>query len=190
MTFKLPETEAHNWGWLVDSTVAPTTWFRHCCSVPKSCLTLCCPMDCSMLGFHGLHYLLELAQINVHELVLPSKHLILCCCFCSQSFPHQVLFQWVGSLHQVAKVWKLQHQSFQLEGDFWCWSCSAFFMVQLSHSYMATGKTIALTIWSFSFSISPSNEYSRLISFRIDWFDFHTVQGTLKSLLQHHNSKA
>ena len=44
--------------------------------------------------------------------------------------------------------------------------------------------------WSFSFSISPSNEYSGLISFRIDWLDFLAVQGTLKSLLQHHSSKA
>ena len=44
--------------------------------------------------------------------------------------------------------------------------------------------------WSFSFSISPSNEYSGLISFRIDWLDLLTVQGTLKSLLQHHGSKA
>ena len=44
--------------------------------------------------------------------------------------------------------------------------------------------------WSFSFSISPSNEYSGLISFRIDWFDLLAVQGTLKSLLQQHSSKA
>ena len=44
--------------------------------------------------------------------------------------------------------------------------------------------------WRFSFSISPSNEYSGLISFRIDWFDLFAVQGTLKSLLQHHSSKA
>ena len=44
--------------------------------------------------------------------------------------------------------------------------------------------------WSFSFSISPSNEYSGLISFRMDWLDLHEVQGTLKSLLQHHSSKA
>ena len=44
--------------------------------------------------------------------------------------------------------------------------------------------------WSFSFSISPSNEYSGLISFRIDWVDHPAVQGTLKSLLQHHSSKA
>ena len=44
--------------------------------------------------------------------------------------------------------------------------------------------------WSFSFSISPSNEYSGLISFRMDWFDLLAVQGTLKSLFQHHSSKA
>ena len=44
--------------------------------------------------------------------------------------------------------------------------------------------------WSFSFSISPSNEYSGLISFRMDWLDLPVVQGTLKSLLQHHSSKA
>ena len=44
--------------------------------------------------------------------------------------------------------------------------------------------------WSFSFSITPSNEYSGLISFRMDWLDLLAVQGTLKSLLQHHSSKA
>ena len=56
-------------------------------------------------------------------------------------------------------------------------------------------KELALCIrwpkyWSFSFSISPSSEYSGLISFRIDWFDLLAVQGTLKSLLQPHSSKA
>ena len=61
---------------------------------------------------------------------------------------HQGLFQWVTSLHQVAKY------------------------------------------WSFIFNISPSDEYSGLISFRIDWLDLLAVQGTLKSLLQHHSSKA
>ena len=44
--------------------------------------------------------------------------------------------------------------------------------------------------WGFSFSISPSNEYSGLISFRIDWFDLFAIKGTLKSLLQHHSSQA
>ena len=44
--------------------------------------------------------------------------------------------------------------------------------------------------WSFSFSINPFNEYSRLISFRIDWFHFFAVQGILRSFLQHHSSKS
>ena len=44
--------------------------------------------------------------------------------------------------------------------------------------------------WNFSFNIRPSNEYSGLISFRMDWLDLFAVQGTLKSLLQHHSSKA
>ena len=47
-----------------------------------------------------------------------------------------------------------------------------------------------LKYWSFSFSISPSNEYSGLVSFRMDWFDFLAVQGTLKSFLQYHSSKS
>ena len=47
-----------------------------------------------------------------------------------------------------------------------------------------------LNYWSFSFNIGPSNEYSGLISFRMDWLDLLAVQGTLKSLLQHHSSKA
>ena len=46
------------------------------------------------------------------------------------------------------------------------------------------------TYWSFSFSISPSNEYSGLISFRMEWLDLHAVQETLKSLFQHHSSTA
>ena len=49
---------------------------------------------------------------------------------------------------------------------------------------------LLIKYWSFSLSISPSNEYSELISFRIDWFDLLAVQGTLKSLLQYHISKA
>ena len=62
-------------------------------------------------------------------------------------------------------------------------------------SIMAFSNESALHIrwtryWSFSFNISPSNEYSGLISFRIDWFDFLAVQGTLKGLLQQHDLKA
>ena len=92
-----------------------------CCSVAKSCLTLCDPMDCSTPGFPVLHHLLEFAQTHVHgvgDAIQPSHPLS------SPSSPafslsqYQVLFQWVCSSHQVPKYW--------------------------------------------SFSISPSNEYSRL----------------------------
>ena len=56
---------------------------------------------------------------------------------------------------------------------------------QMSQFFTSGGQVL-----SFSFSISPSNEYSGLISFRMDWLDLLAVQGTLKSLLQHHSSKA
>ena len=87
-------------------------------SVAQSCPTLCDPMDCSRPGFPVHHQLLELAQTHVHwvgDAIQPSHPL-------SSPFPpafnlsqHQGLFQWVSSLHQVAKVLELQlqHQSFQ-----------------------------------------------------------------------------
>ena len=119
----------------------------------QSCWTLCDPMDCSMPGLPVHHQLPELVwevhQTQVHQVsdaIQPSHPLE------SPSPPafnlsqQQGLFQWVSSLHQVAKYW--------------------------------------------SFSIGPSNEYSGLISFRMDWFDLVVVQGTLKSLLQHHSLKA
>ena len=56
----------------------------------------------------------------------------------------------------------------------------------MSQLFASSGQSIGV----FSFSISPSNEYSGLISFRMDWLDLLAVQGTLKSLLQHHSSKA
>ena len=88
------------------------------CSVTKSHLTLCNPMDCSTLGSSVLHHIPEFAQTQVHwvgDAIQPSRPLS------SPSPPafnlsqHQSLFQKVGSLHQVAKVLKLQlqHQSFQ-----------------------------------------------------------------------------
>ena len=70
-----------------------------------------------------------------------------------------------------------------------------FFLPSIFPSIRVFSSESALPIrwfkyWSFSFSISPSNDYSGLISFRIDWFDLLEVQRTLKSLLQHHNFKA
>ena len=84
----------------------------------------------------------------------------------------------------------------------WCHPTISFSVVPFSscfQSFPASGGKFSnesvLCIrwpkyWSFRFSISPSNEYSVLISFRMDWFDLLAVQGTLKSLLQHHSLKA
>ena len=150
--------------------------------VAQSCPTLCNPMNCSTPGFPVHHQLLELTQTHVYQVgdtIQPSHPL-------SSPFPpafnlsqHQGLFQWVSSLHQVAKVleFQLQHQSFQwiFRTDFFRidWLdiivvqgtlksllqqynskasillSSVFFGVQLSHPYMTTGKTIALTRRTF-----------------------------------------
>ena len=74
--------------------------------------------------------------------------------------------------------------------------CRLFLLLpSISLSIRVFSNELALHIrwpknWSFSFRISPSNKYLGLISFRIDWFDLLSVQGSLKSLLQHHNLKA
>ena len=91
----------------------------------------------------------SLPKLSSIELVMPSNHLILCCCLLPPSiFPSIRVFPKESVL---------------------CTRC--------------------LKYWSFSFSISPSNEYSGLVSFRINWFDLLALQGSLKSLLQHHSSK-
>ena len=73
--------------------------------------------------------------------------------------------------------------------------CPLLLLPPIPHSIKVFSNESVLHIrwpkyWSFNFSISPSNGYSGLISFRMDWFDLLAVQGTLKSLLQHHSSKA
>ena len=121
-----------------------------CCSVTKSCMILCDPMNCRLPGSPVLYYLLAFAQIHVHWgddafcLSLFSAYPFF---FCLQSFPESV---------------------FSNESVLWIrWP----------------------KYWNFSFNTSPSNEYSGLISFRMDWLDLLAVQGTLKSFLQHHSSK-
>ena len=73
--------------------------------------------------------------------------------------------------------------------------CSLLLLLSIFRSIRVFSNESSLCIkwprhWSFSFNITPSNEYSGLISFRMDWLDLLEVQGTLKSLLQHHSSKA
>ena len=120
----------------------------YCCSVTKSCPTVCDPMDYSMPGFPIFRSLLKLMSI---ESVMPSNQLVLCrpLLLLPSTFPSIRAF---SSKSAVCIRWT--------------------------------------KYWSFSFSISPSNKYSGLISFRTDWVHLLTVQGTFKSLLQHHSSKA
>ena len=73
--------------------------------------------------------------------------------------------------------------------------CPLLLLLSITPSIRISSSELALRIrwpksWSSSFSISPSNKYSGLISFRVDWFDLFAAQGTLKSLLQHHNLNA
>ena len=124
--------------------------FFCCCSVTKSCPTLCEPMDCSIPGFPVLHYLLEFAQIHIHWSMILFNHLI-------SDFP-----------------FSSSPQSFPTPGSFLMQSALCIRWPKY---------------WSFSFSISPSNEHSGLISCMIDWLDLFAVQGTLESLLQHHSLK-
>ena len=119
-------------------------------SVTQSCPTLCDHINRSR-GLPVHHQLLEITQIHVHRVgdaIQPSHPLSSPSSPAPNPSQHQGLFQWINSLHEVAKV---------LE---------------------------------FSFSISPSNEHPGLICFRMDRLDLLAVQGTLKSLLQHHSSKA
>ena len=176
-----------------------------CCSVAQSCPTLCNPMGCSMPGFSLLHCLPEFAQTHVHwvsDAIQPFHPL-------SPSSPalnlsqHQGLFQWVGSLHQVAKLleFQLQHQPVQwiLGLIFFriVWLdllavqetlksllrhqslkasilwCSVFSMVQLAHPCMTTIVMLHKK-WSPTWGSWQSVCIPTLMSSWADWFDWIT----------------
>ena len=120
-------------------------------SVAQWCPTLCDPMNQSTPGLPVHHQLPEFTQTHVHQVSMPSSHLILC-------RPLLLLPPIPPSIRVFSNE---------------------------SALHMRWPK-----YWTFSFSISPSNEHPGLISFRMDWLDLLAVQGTLKSLLQHHSSKA
>ena len=91
--------------------------FCYCCSVTKSCPTLCDSMDCSTPGFLVLYYIPEFALIHVHwvsDAIQPCHSLLPPPPLCLKLSQHQGLFQWVSSSNQVTKELKLQHQLFQL----------------------------------------------------------------------------
>ena len=99
------------------SPVSPPSLWGHRCSVPKSCLTLCDPKDCSTPGFPVHHYLPELAQTHVHQVsdAIQPSHPLLSPSPALNLSQHQCLFSMNWLSHQVAKILELQlqHQPFQ-----------------------------------------------------------------------------
>ena len=147
-------------------------WFSSIRSVTQSYLTLYDLMDCSMPDFSVHHQLPELTQTHVHQVsdaIQPSHSLSSPSPLALSLSQHEGLFKWISWGHIQIESEGLEKKRYSNE--------SAISMRWPKY-------------WSFSFSISPSNEYSGLISFRIHWFHLLAVQGTLKSLLQHHSSKA
>ena len=121
----------------------------------------------------------------------------------SESFPMSQLFaaQWTAA-HQASvsftisrSLLKLMSIESVMPSNHLILCCHLLLLPSVRPSIRVFSNESALCIrwpkyWGFSFIISPSNEYSGLISFRIDWLDLFVIQRTLKSLLQHHSSKA
>ena len=120
-----------------------------------------------------------------------------------QSFSHVHLFAtpWTASsqaslsITNSQSLLKLVSSKLVMPSNHLILCCPLFLLPSIFPSIRIFSNELVLYIrwpkyWSFSFNISPSNEHSGLISFRIDWFDILVVQGILKSLLQHHSSKA
>ena len=135
---------------------------NHFSSLAQSCLTLCNPMNCSTPGLL-VHYQLPEPGLPVHY-QLPAF---------TQTHVHRV-----GNAIQPSLL-----------------CCPLLLLPLIPPRIRVFSNESALHMkwpqyWSFSFSIIPSKEIPGLISFRMDWLDLLAVQGTLKSLLQHHSSKA
>ena len=97
--------------------------------------------------------------------------------------------------HQLWSLLKLMSIESVMPSNHLILCCPLLLLPSIMPSIRVFSNELVLHIrrpkyWSFSFSMSPSNEYSGLTSFRMDWFDLLAVQGTLKSLIQHHSSKA
>ena len=184
--------------------------------VVQLCLTLCYPMDCSTPGFPALTSSWSLLKLMSSSAGKDST----CNAGDPSSIPgserstgegkgYLLLYSglensldwgaWQATVHGVTKS-RTRRSNFHLHIESVMSSnhlilCHPLLLSSIFPSIRVFSSESTLHIrwpkyWSFSFSISPSNEYSELISFRRDWFDLLAVQGTLKSLLQHHSLKA
>ena len=163
-------------------------------SVAQLCPTVCDTMDCSMPGFPVHHQLPELAQTYILRLVaciLFAMLLHFCSLHLSCIIPKPVCAFCTYTKYIIKlKIIKLVMPSNHL---ILCYPLLLLPSTFPSIRVFSNKSVLHIRwpkFWSLSFSISPSNEYSGLIFFRNDWFDLLAVQGTIKSLLQHHSSKA
>ena len=181
-----------------------------CCSVTQLCPTLCDPVS----GFPVFHCPLECAQTLVRWVsdAIQGSHVLSYLLFMTvmmwlfssvQLHSHVLLFATSGTAARQASLSITNSQSLLkfmsvklvMPANHLILCRPLLLLPSIFPSIRVFLNESALCIrwpkdWSFSFSISPSNEYSGLISFMMDWLDLFAVRGTLKSLLQHHSSKA
>ena len=150
----------------------------YCCSVAQLCLTLCNPMDCSTPGFSvHRHLLLKLMSIALEKEMATRSSIL------AWKTP------WTekpGGLQSKGSMELVMPSNHLILCHLLILLPSVFPSIRVFSNEWAF-HTRWPGYWSFSFGISPSNEYAGFISFRIDWFALLAVQGTLKSLLQHHS---
>ena len=173
----------------------------HESEVAQSCPTLRDPMDCSLPGssVHGIlqarvleWVAIALSTIQVRETENQFSSLILVQLFVN---PWAAVHQASLSITHSQSLFKLMSVESVIPSNHLILCRPLLLLPSVFSSIRVFSNESVLHIrwpkyWSFSFSISPSNEYSGLISFMIDWSDHLAVQGTLKSLLQQHSSKA
>ena len=179
----------------------PSPWC--CCSICQLCPTLCNSVDCNILGFPVFQYLLGFSN----------SHLLSQWCYLTiylppalssiQSLSPVRLFAtpWIAarqaslSIANSRRSLKLTSIESVMPSSHLILCRPLLLLPAIPPSIRVFSNESALRMrwpkyWSFSFSIIPSKEHAGLISFRMDWLDLLVVQGTLKSLLQHHSSEA
>ena len=170
-------------------------------SVAQSCLTLCDPMDCSIPGFYMVAYVCmgKCWCTHMWEYAHLGMYTVKSCCSVTKSCltlqPHWLHHARLLSPPLSLSLLKFMSIELVMLSNHLILYCPLLLLPSIILSIRVFSSESTLCIrwpkyWSFSFSISPSNEFWELISFRIDWFKPLSVQGTLKSLLQHHSLKA
>ena len=149
----------------------------HVCSFTKSCPTLCNPMDCSPPGSPQFSSVQSLNRVWLFVIPWTAAH------------------QGSLSITNSRSLLKLMSIESGMSSNHLILCCPLLLLPSIFPSIRVFSNESVPCIrwpryWSFSFSISPSKEHSGLISFRMNWLDLLAVQRTLKSLLQHHSSKA